>query len=686
MSSKKILAASMAAVLATGAVASMAVADDASVTAADDYTLELVPGSYTLPGGWSNATAHITATLTTEDLRDLIAPDVDVAIDGTNTNARDSLIKKLASYQIPTTLQGEISSAPHSAALTTGDAPSVGDYAWIDNNADILAPITTAGTTQNLLDFDSLTVAGKISVENGITNGVKLVKVTAIDGGASVGSTGTLSGCDYTTIADFVGFGNIDDDANPYNKLAMGLNFRELNAAGMTVIDWDDFAMSNIIMKANLAGKGDDIIHTGTARELKENVDRAATGAAKFENIKGGANPKGVNTVKEGEHTNLPRSRYVTKPAQLTASFGLTPSQTLKSLEIDKSEIVLDFDVEMSNEHWELLLRTIGVNWDELNTAGDRPTDGNQEWWQGLDWDSLLDDNADDLLNAFLGVHGSSVVSWAVDKGTSFNYQTSGLTMHNMTNVVATGHEPGEKLEDPEFDNFFECGVIQNAPNAALGVFGLSYTFTNLEVPVNVRYGITTQKVFANLNNGGTVTFTFDQEFRSQDTFNPYLLFRTFGGIVNPPVALEPVAISADNKSITFKYPDGLTWDDGTTNPFKNFTMGYCLGYTNSLAAQANSGAYNPAGVYTGDAYRSYFNRANDADSGHLIKITFKANGSADAPSVDPGNSGNSGNQGGNTSNPGSTSGNPNTGIALAVAPVVLAAGAVVTLASKKRK
>lgn len=627
MSSKKILAASLAAVMATGTVASMAMADDATATAdtaVDEYTLEIVPAKYqTTKKGVTTAT--ITATLKGAALQDLLVPATFTA------TVANKVIPAFNGYTLPTTI---------SASMTA--TAKAGYYSFINSTTTLASEIPT-----------------EVKVVNGITEGSMLVKW----------NTDTTT---YATEKTFVPVGTIADSSNPYNNLAMGLSVKKAVAYdGGTYKPLEDstFAMTNITLTAEVYGKGTDrTTGAGGATEVKADQERKATASATFGDIKGGSTPTGVKAVTGNDN-------YMATPERLlNPSFNLSGSKTLESLNVTDSSFTVSFDLSLSNESWEKLAKAAGVSWDE---SGDGV-------WNKVNIEDMLNKSGDQILTQFLGIEGTSVLNWATVSSTdSSNPQVGHLKINGLGKTIASNVKPGED-EKVDNEDYLNPGVTQNAP----GIDGKSYTFTNNGATAIVAYGIAKQNVFKNLNNGGTVTFTFDKEFRAQDAFSPYLLYRTYGGLIDTPVALEFMGIAADNKSITFNFPSGMTWDDGATNPMKNFSLSYNLGYYNTLAAAANSGVVGvagsgvPADAYLGADYASYFATAAGMYNGHLTKITFKADGAA--PSVDGGNSGNGGNTSG--SNPGSTSGNPNTGIALAVAPVVLAAGAVVTLASKKRK
>lgn len=185
-----------------------------------------------------------------------------------------------------------------------------------------------------------------------------------------------------------------------------------------------------------------------------------------------------------------------------------------------------------------------------------------------------------------------------------------------------------------------------------------------------------------NFNNGGTITFNLSADASPLNYMTGYVLYWN----ANKRVPLEGANAGyvVSGKSITFTAPAGLSYDAGTVNTWKAFNIQWVLepndyAHTDDLLGGSNI-------IVDGNGAHAT-PTLPDVPELRIESITFKANSTAPA---DEGNNNNSGsnsgsNGGGSTTNPGST-GNPNTGIALAVAPVVLAAGAVATVVAKKRK
>lgn len=176
--------------------------------------------------------------------------------------------------------------------------------------------------------------------------------------------------------------------------------------------------------------------------------------------------------------------------------------------------------------------------------------------------------------------------------------------------------------------------------------------------------------VMKNLNNGGTITFYFDKTMDWSAYVTGVLQYWNSN---NRIVLNAQSGYSLTDDKITFEIPAGLSWDDAL-NAYKPFNLDW--DFRNNVQAE------NGTSIWIGE------NPSVNPYDGNIVAISFKANGAAasddNSTSNDSNNGGdNSGNNGGNN---GGNSGNPNTGIALAVAPVVLAAGAVATVVAKKRK
>ena len=172
------------------------------------------------------------------------------------------------------------------------------------------------------------------------------------------------------------------------------------------------------------------------------------------------------------------------------------------------------------------------------------------------------------------------------------------------------------------------------------------------------------------LNEGGTIEFEFSRELKSNEYFTGAMMFGVANGAIANNFSIEPTY--GNGKTATVTIPAGLTYYKDEKNPWQSVGLGWMFKFEKLGQGLFTSGSGTDKTV-------------TDVN---IVKMTFKTK--AGSAVVDPSTSGSgntSGNNGGNTSGSKDPNGNPPTGIALAVAPVVLAAGAVVAIsASKKRK
>lgn len=652
---KKILAASTASVLALTALAATAMADDATASG-DDYVLELVPGTYST---WSegSTTAHIAATVKTSEIASLIQKSMNVKINGTSTYP-------VTNGTIATQVPSIVNFTPGaSIVMGTPATPEAGKYYYLDEDGTLTNTIRGAADT--------------INVTGGITSGYKLIliKKLPVDGtGADAPVANKIDGCTYETVQSFVGFGSIENSGNPYHKLAMGLSLRDVLANdGTTVLKpytWSDLEITNITMNSTLIGEGSDTVTVNGGTDVKSNVKRTAEGECKIPNIKGGSSP--TNLVAPTNTAGF----MTTQPVPMYNNFDIAAGKTLETLKPSDSEIRVEFDIKMKNSNWESLLGAAGVQWDNPATTNNS--------WTAIDFDKLLNGN-DKVLKKFIGIEGTSVVDWATT-ATKGDLQVGTFGEDAINEVVASDIVVGDG-SSTEHSNYFDSGVYQ-ATNGDL--------ITSTNVPVYVGLGTTKNNILKNLNNGGTVTFTFDKDIRNQDIFNPYIIWKGASGLVNLPLSLSNT-YSGSSKELTLSFPAGLTWADSNTNFYNSFVMQFNLNYENSFAIQDGSQGLPLLEQGTnvqGTAQRnSFFKTGKDvvgADNygAHLVKITFKANKDSSnqgglvnndpSSTSTPSSSNNSGTQSGEK--------NPGTGVAVAVAPVVLAAAGAAVVISKKRK
>ena len=200
-------------------------------------------------------------------------------------------------------------------------------------------------------------------------------------------------------------------------------------------------------------------------------------------------------------------------------------------------------------------------------------------------------------------------------------------------------------------------------------------------VPVGVGQNATLPTL-KEMNKGGTVTFEFNKDMSHLVTAS--VLFYSTSGQVALPLNAD-FAWSEGGKTMYCKFPAGLTYHE-QLNRYNSFKMEY------EINDQVQSGWVVDSNPNTN------FGTTNTWD-GSLVRITFTADGTG---SSNNGNNGglveddnsskpadnNSGSTPSNT-NSGSNTGdnkNPSTGVAVAVAPVALAACAAAVVISKKRK
>lgn len=201
---------------------------------------------------------------------------------------------------------------------------------------------------------------------------------------------------------------------------------------------------------------------------------------------------------------------------------------------------------------------------------------------------------------------------------------------------------------------------------------GTSLSFGNLVPPA----------VLKALNDGGTLTFEFTRELKGTEYFFGTMVFGYNNGTSANSITIEPTY--GNGKTATIEIPAGLTYYKDEKNPWQNVGIGWNFEFqTLGNALLTSNGALNVgADNKTDKDIVSYL--ADKTKGVDIVKMTFTAKGAK----VDN-TSGSTTSNGGNTSgsgNSGNKTDNPGTGVALAIAPAVLAAGAFVVVASKKRK
>lgn len=340
----------------------------------------------------------------------------------------------------------------------------------------------------------------------------------------------------------------------------------------------------------------------------------------------------------------------VTQPVIVNGTYNLANEKQLLSVDYDKSTIDVKFEVRVPKAAYEQMVA--GVT-------------GNQQWGTNDDtWDNnyisdLLNSAAgQQVLNTYLGIAAESGTN---DPNANPKYvRKGGVTAVNAMKVEVKDDDNGSTQKD--MWNDWDNSLLQ------IGL-GVNSTPTKLQ----------------NMNNGGTITFTFNKAIPDNQFVSAEIIYRNASGhavyvngaqdIANVPLDNRFAYGEEGQTEITVPFPAGLTYAAGTTNPYKSFALDVTL--NKSWQGQVA----DPT--------------VSDSSFG-LIKVTIKAN--AEAPK-DDNNSSNGGLVSGDPSssstpsssntNSGSNGGdekNPGTGVAVAVAPVVLAAAGAAVVISKKRK
>ena len=613
MSSKKIFAASLAAILATGAVASYAVADDYEITidgtaAGAEYTES---AKITISTGiWTQAFDADTAAL--------VAADGDWSKLGF-TEIKAGLWEAFKDFEITSTNGATLSVNVRGYAQKFANDQLV--ERTLNQGVESWSKVTTVGYLPLLKDGAQLVVTFSDlgGAKDGSATTGDTIKVTHIKKGDVVAPVTTeltlITQSDETT------------EKALWDKVK-ALKEDELQTLGLTNA-W--FTAEGLEIADNVEIHAEDSQTLGTTWKDAENRPGFAALGGPYVDLKGEGKTLGPVTLKP-------------------AFSGL--GNELRLVNVDGA--------------WFHLYGEFGVtgNTYDKYIADNYVVDGAAGSWDATHWSNTGSSFYDDLSDTYgLGIIASSTRD---KNGTNGGYAQS----------PKSGWEaavPAEVIlaKEPE--------VVKKKADlliAKAGQIDLSY------------YGVVNPNVLKNLNNGGTVTFTLDKDVSNATVYGAVRYLGSDGWHIID--ADDSYTVSG--KTITFSFPSGLTYHENLKDKWHPFLMQWQFRINDwGLGGIGGEGNFN--GFAGGNAIWDSTTGGPSVDSfdGNIVSITFKANKEgSDSPSIeDPNNSGsgnNSGNNSGNTSNPGSTSGNPNTGIALAVAPVVLAAGAVVTLVSKKRK
>lgn len=180
------------------------------------------------------------------------------------------------------------------------------------------------------------------------------------------------------------------------------------------------------------------------------------------------------------------------------------------------------------------------------------------------------------------------------------------------------------------------------------------------------------------LNDGGTITFEFTRELKGNEFFSGVMMFGMNNGTYANSVSVSPTY--GNGKTATIEIPAGLTYYKDEKNPWQSVGIGWSFDFQ-----KLGGGIFQQEAADDNMTDKDIPSYISDKTKGvDIVKMTFAAKGASVGTT-----SGSTTSNGGNTSgsgNSGNKTDNPGTGVALAIAPAVLAAGAFVVVASKKRK
>lgn len=338
-----------------------------------------------------------------------------------------------------------------------------------------------------------------------------------------------------------------------------------------------------------------------------------------------------------------------TKPVDLSASFGLNAKKALRSIDFDqnKSKVTVKFTVKMDAN----VFRGLGK---------DSNKGQNWNWGTAGNWDDasafFKGEEGTATLNEYFGIVGES--------GT-YNKETKQWTKKGSVGTGVRVKMIGDARDAGTTEKIGELPLPAGT------------------IPIGVGQNATIPQLKA-LSNGGTITFEFDKAVNSKIIVGTIQCLSTNGQVALP--LGSDFAFDEGGKTLTMKFNPGYTYDPNMNNAYNSFKIMYNF-EQNTIVGIVPGGNDNMGNTdYVG----------KDKFDGKLIKVTIKANAKA------PDNTSSSTSDGGlvststttsstpssSATNSGSNSGekNPGTGVAVAVAPVVLAAAGAAVVISKKRK
>lgn len=343
---------------------------------------------------------------------------------------------------------------------------------------------------------------------------------------------------------------------------------------------------------------------------------------------------------------------YASYPSIAKGSFGLSGTTILENIDWNKSKVNASFSVKMTKARWkEIVSPAVGEKWN----------------WNSATWSDLStilnSPQGQDVINNVFGLVGES-----------------GITNSSGNFVHLAGVSGKLPVKVTKYDE--QSGEYDKPLPLPTGT-----------IPIGVGQNATIPQLKA-LNNGGTIEFEFDKNVNSRIVVGTIFIMSTSGQVALP--LGQDYDYSEDGKTLKMKFDAGLTFSEDMLNQLNSFKIVYNIN-RNSISGVI-PGGLGQDNTTSGTIGGTNDDKTNTYD-GQLIKITIKANDKA--PAKDPTSSSTTSDGGlvssstttsstpsSSATNSGSNSGekNPGTGVAVAVAPVVLAAAGAAVVISKKRK
>lgn len=416
---------------------------------------------------------------------------------------------------------------------------------------------------------------------------------------------------------------------------------------------------------------GQLVTEEGSTTVLKEDPKNKVTGTNQVSFTKEATISKSAKWEDFNSKDNPSINGKVVRPASIKGTFGLNNENWLEDLLYNKSSVKVDFTVSMPEYAYYGMIHG--------TEAGDYYWDWDDKCWKDpagnkvTNFKDILNGGAaKDAINDYFGIVGQS---WGKDSNKVYG-GVNGIVEIGVKNVVA---EDVHKVNPLALDRWYWVAL------------GYNSTPTRLK----------------NMNNGGTIEFVFKNDVWGGSFLSVEAILRSGSGVAAVPLH-SGFAFAESGKSVSMEFPAGLTGSglgSGETNPFNSIYIDYVIKGTD---AEYDWGAHGGRPVVGDDPTKWGGDYNNDPTQwgNELVQIVIHCNKEAPKDETSKPDSSSS-NSGGlvekpdstpststpSTSTPSTNNGgtsnnekNPGTGVAVAIAPVVLATAAAAVVISKKRK